>query len=238
VIDYAQTLQVVQELLERHDRAGLLTRDPGVVLVGGNALMAHQIRMASGDVDLYFPQYSADIVREVEREGQVIYGPDFRLDVTATENLWGMVLIRDIDADSIDVQKDVISTPGPWAMGPTMSGPQCKNWHLKALSLETLFLIKLDAGREKDLGDLPLIAAKTTVERICRRFGVLVPWHGMPQAVPGYADRLVQKLHTLYAVPESDIVARIRPTLPRFIGAMLEETYGSGPSPSTGGPKL
>ena len=224
VIDYAQTLQVVQELLERHDRAGLLTRDPGVVLVGGNALMAHQIRMASGDVDLYFPHYSADIVREVEREGQTTYGADFRLDVTATENLWGMVLIRDIDEDSVDVQKGVI--------------PTHKNWHLKALSLETLFLIKLDAGREKDLGDLPLIAAKTTAERICRRFGVLVPWHGTPQAVPGYADRLVQKLHTLYGIPESEVVAHIRPALPRFIGAMLEEIYGSGPGLSTEGPKL
>lgn len=223
MIDYPQTLQVVQELLERHDRAGLLTRDPGIVLVGGNALMAHQIRMASGDVDLYFPQYSADIVREVEREGQATYGPDFRLDVTATENLWGMVLIRDIDADSIDVRSGAL--------------PTHKNWHLKALSLETLFLVKLDAGREKDLGDLPLIAAKTTAERICRRFGVLVPWHGTPQAVPGYADRLVQKLHTLYAIPENEIVARIRPTLPRFIGAMLEETYGSGSSPSTERPK-
>ncbi|MDA8118665.1 hypothetical protein A9R16_008180 [Acidiferrobacter thiooxydans] len=223
MIDYPQTLQVVQELLERHDRAGLLTRDPGIVLVGGNALMAHQIRMASGDVDLYFPQYSADIVREVEREGQATYGPDFRLDVTATENLWGMVLIRDIDADSIDVRSGAL--------------PTHKNWHLKALSLETLFLVKLDAGREKDLGDLPLIAAKTTAERICRRFGVLVPWHGTPQAIPGYADRLVQKLHTLYGIPESEVVARIRPTLPRFIGAMLEETYGSGPNPGTEGPK-
>ena len=85
MIDYAQTLQVVRELLERHDRAGLLTHDPGVVLVGGNALMAHQIRMASGDVDLYFPHYSADIVREVEREGQATYGPNFRRDVTATD---------------------------------------------------------------------------------------------------------------------------------------------------------
>ena len=142
-----------------------------------------------------------------------------------------MVLIRDIDTDSIDVPTGAIATHGP-------SGPQCKNWHLKALSLETLFLIKLDAGREKDVGDLPLIAAKPTVERICRRFCVLVPWHGTPQAIPGYADRLVQKLHTLYATPESEIVARIRPALPRFIGAMLEETYGSGPGPRTEGPKL
>lgn len=41
----------------------------------------------------------------------------------------------------------------------------------------------------------------------------------------------------LYGIPESEVVARIRPTLPRFIGAMLEETYGSGPNPGTEGPK-
>ena len=165
MINYQQTLRVVQDLLERHDRAGLLTRDSGVVLVRGNALMAHQIRMASGDVDLYFPNYSADIVRAVEREGQATYRPNFRLDVTATENLWGMVLIRDIEEDSVEMKVN------PWH----------GNWRLKALSLETLFLIKLDAGREKDTGDLPLIAARTTAERICRRFGVMVSWHGTPQ---------------------------------------------------------
>lgn len=223
MINYQQTLQVVQDLLERHDRAGLLTRNPGIVLVGGNALMAHQIRMASGDVDLYFPQYSPDIVQEAEREGRVAYGPDFRLDVTATENLWGMVLIRDIEEDSVDARNGLIPTHA--------------NWRIKALSLETLFLIKLDAGREKDLGDLPLIAAKTTAERICHRFGVLVPWHGTPQAVPGYADRLVQKLHALYGVPESQVVERIRPALPRFVGAMLEETYGPGHDHDVTGPK-
>lgn len=217
MVNYAQTLEVVGQLLDRHDHAGLLVRDPQVVLVGGNALMAHQIRMASGDVDLYFPGYSADIVREVERENQAVYGPDFRLDVTATENLWGMVLVRDIEEDSVDAPDGGHASHAPW--------------RIKALSLETLFLIKLDAGREKDRGDLPLIAAKTNVERICRRFGTLVAWHGTPQAVPGYADRLVQKLHALYGVPESEIVARIRPALPRFVGAMLEETYGSSPSP-------
>ena len=69
-----------------------------IVLVGGTAMAAWSVRERSNDVDLYTPHVPAAIVEAVEEELRAIHGPAFRLDVTAGENLWGSILVRDIAA--------------------------------------------------------------------------------------------------------------------------------------------
>lgn len=200
-------LTAIAKLIEQSERSGEPFHDT-IIVVGGTALSAHGIRNLSEDVDLYVKAFSDDVVFQVERELKERYGPGFKLDVTATENLWGFILLRDINEYS-----------------PTYRTLEAvgRSFTIKALSVEDLFLLKLNAGREKDRQDLPLIAAKTTPEALIERFNVVVRWHGNKPAIPGYADEFVRQLEACYGLAPVQVIPKLK--LPKFIESMLWETY-------------
>src|SRR3546814_695830 len=99
-IDLEEALEVVRDLLERHQRKhGYVPEN--VVVVGGTALAVHGVRERSLDVDVYIPDADDDIVAQSEEDGVLKYGPDFKLDVTPVDTLWGTLSIRDIDKSTI-----------------------------------------------------------------------------------------------------------------------------------------
>ena len=99
IVNWADTSRIVVELIERHD--DLKGRRGGqIVLVGGSAMLAHSIRISSGDIDIYSPDLDPDIVMDIEDEYKKKLGDDFRIDATPVENLWGNLMIRDIAAKS------------------------------------------------------------------------------------------------------------------------------------------
>lgn len=209
-----EALTVIAKLIER----SLQVEEPidhTIVVVGGTALSAHGIRNLSEDVDLYVKTFSDDIVFQVERELMEVYGPAFKIDVTATENLWGFILLRDIEKHS------------PTYKAIEVSG---QIFIVKALSIEDLFLLKLDAGREKDRQDLPLIAARTTPEALIHRFNTIIQWHGNRPALPGYADELVRRMEICYGLEPKQVICQLK--LPKFVENLLWETYY--PTPGNG----
>lgn len=88
-------LTVIRKLIERSRALNAPIHDT-IIIVGGTALSAHGIRAFTEDVDLYLKAFSDEAVFQLEQELKPIYGQQFRLDVTATENLWGAILLRDI----------------------------------------------------------------------------------------------------------------------------------------------
>lgn len=202
-----EALRVIVRLIERSQQASEPI-DHTIIVVGGTALSAHGIRNLSEDVDLYVQTFSDDVVFQVERELIEIYGPAFKIDVTATENLWGFILLRDIEEHSPTYK--MLEVAG-------------QIFTVKALSIEDLFLLKMNAGREKDRQDLPLIAARTTPEALIQRFNVIVQWHGNKPALPGYADELVRQLEICYALEPKQVISELK--LPKFVASILWETY-------------
>ncbi|MBU2767759.1 hypothetical protein HAP94_16645 [Acidithiobacillus ferrivorans] len=209
-VGWEETLEVVKEIVKRHedepDKKGCQ-----IILVGGSSMLAHHIRASSGDVDIYSPDLDADIIMDLESEYKRKFGnEDFRIDATPTENLWGNLLVRDIAARSPLLERIVTHT---------------STWDIKALDVETLFLVKLEAGRKKDFEDLIQISSKTNVENLSDRFKEMVKWHGLPDTIMGYADRFIDQTHKLYGASPNAILERIAPSLPKRVTSMLRESW-------------
>lgn len=200
-------LTIIRQLIERSLALGVPIHDT-VIVVGGTALSAHGIRAFTEDVDLYLEDFSDEAVFQLERELKPVYGEQFRLDVTATENLWGAILLRDI-AERSPVYQTLEVAGRPFVV--------------KALSVEDLFLLKLSADREKDRRDLPLLAARTGADALIDRFNVVVQWHGQRPAVPRFADEFTRQLERHYALAPQRIIPRLN--LPKFVVDMLWDTY-------------
>jgi hypothetical protein len=153
------------------------------------------------------PEISADAVEIVEQELRARHGPGFRLDVTTGENVWGTILVRDIAASPV--------------LG-AVSGLE-----LRALRIEDLFLLKLAAGRARDLEDLELLAPRTTADALVDRWNQLVKWHGDRHAILGFADALVVQLQQWYGCEPGAIVVRLDVT-PGQRELLLESHRGNG----------
>lgn len=205
-VTYEDALAVIRRLLEACVAKGEPAASP-VVLLGGTAMAAWGIRSLSRDVDLYTPEISDEIVHEVEDELRDLHGPRFRLDVTTGENLWGVILVRDLAC---------APKVGTMAIGE-------REYELKALSIEDLFLLKLSSGRAQDLEDLPLLAARTTPAALLARFHVLAAWHGDRRALMGYADAFVAELARLYGMDPLPLIEQM--TIPEYVKAALREAY-------------
>lgn len=200
-------LSIIRQLIERSERLGAPIHHT-IVAVGGTALSAHGIRPESEDVDLYVRTFSDDAVFELEQELRAAHGENFRLDVTATENLWGAILLRDIE-DRSPLYQTLEVNGRPYAV--------------KALGIEDLFLLKLSADREKDRRDLPLLAARTAAGALIERFNTITQWHGNRGALLGYADEFVRQLQTLFGLPPSQAIPRLQ--LPHHMRQLLWEAY-------------
>ncbi|MEE4376969.1 MAG: DUF6036 family nucleotidyltransferase [Candidatus Competibacteraceae bacterium] len=217
VID--QAISVIRRLIERSAALGEPI-DNTIIAVGGTALSAHGIRDLTEDVDLYIPTFSDEVVYQLEKELKPIFGERFRLDVTATENLWGAILLRDINERS------------PVYERLDMAG---RTFVVKALSIEDLFLVKLSADRAKDRQDLPLIAPRTNGNELIARFNTITQWHGNRQALLRYADEFIGQLDKQYGMTPQQSVPQLR--LPPYVVELLWQSYyPDQDSPSTPNP--
>jgi predicted nucleotidyltransferase len=199
---------VITRLVEVARSRGELLRSP-IVLVGGTALAGWKIRAHSRDVDIYMPEISLDAVESVEQEFRARHGDRFRLDVTTGENVWGSILLRDIASSPLVGIIDGLE--------------------LRALRIEDLFLLKLTAGRSRDVTDLDLLAPRTTGDALVNRWNQLIKWHGDRNAILGFADALVVQLRRLFGCDPQAIIARLAITAGQR--ELLLDTYrgnGSG----------
>lgn len=205
-ISYHDALKVIRRLLDKAEKQNEPFEEP-IVMVGGTAMAAHNIRKFSYDVDLYARDFSDDVVYQVEQEFKVQFGDSFKIDVTSVENIWGYIMLRDIHHS----EPDVVLRSGN------------REITIRKLSPEDLFLIKLDTGREKDRDDLFVLYEKTDLNRLVRRFNIIWKWHGHRDAVLGYADSFVSVLQQLDNHIPADVIARLK--LPEFMLNLLYETW-------------
>jgi hypothetical protein len=200
-------MAVVRRLVEVGEERGEPIGAP-IVLLGGSAMAALELRAESLDVDLYAPSFSDEVVHQVEQELVAVYGSTFRLDVTSGENVWGTILLRDIQKAPrfSEVTTDRASYP------------------VCALSVEDLFLLKLNAGRARDRADLPLLAARTSTARLVERFNEIQAWHGDRAALTGYADAFVATLEELHGADALALIDQL--VVPEHIRIALREARG------------
>jgi hypothetical protein len=130
-------------------------------------------------------------VAQVEAEFRVRYGPGFRLDVTTVENIWGLIMIRDLSEAPQVAQ--IETGPG-------------RTYVVRALSIEDLYILKVASGRRRDSDDLPLLAPRTNADAIIARFNMLLAGIGDRAAIPGIADALVGSLVAQFHVPPVGII--------------------------------
>ncbi|MGK9453192.1 hypothetical protein ACSSZE_18370 [Acidithiobacillus caldus] len=206
-VDWGKTKEILRDLLDAHKG---VKSGGQVVLVGGSAMLAMDIRLSSGDIDIFSPEIDPDLTLDIEKKYQGSLGESFRIDHTPTENIWGSILIRDILENSPVIER--IQTESGY-------------WTVRCLSPETLFLVKMESGRAKDEEDLELIAKSTSPERLCARFCEVVRWVPDRNAVVGFSDRLVSHVQSLFDVSPESTISAIRESLPRGVVDMLSESW-------------
>ncbi len=123
-------LEVVRRLVEVSERQGAALGD-FAVLVGGSAMAAHGIRAGSRDVEVYTPVVAEAAVAQVEAEYRARFGSEFPLDVTTVENVWGLVMIRDIAEAPLVAEIE------------TATG---RRFAVRTLAVEDLFVLKVASG--------------------------------------------------------------------------------------------
>lgn len=69
IVNWEDTIQIVNDLIRQHGNING-RRGGQIILVGGSAMLAHGVRISSGDIDLYSPDLDADIVFDVEKSLQ------------------------------------------------------------------------------------------------------------------------------------------------------------------------
>lgn len=199
-----EALEIVSDLVRRHvARHGEPPHT--IVLAGGSALAAHAIRLRSIDVDLYLSTLDDDLVAATEDAARRLHGPDFRLDATSVDTLWGSIQVRDIAHSPVVAELDIEGARVP----------------VRALTPETLYVLKAAAGRQRDQDDLTLIARHTTPERVLVRAREMLPWVGDRARLPDYLHRLSQSIAPAYGWPLERIDASLG--LPVSIQARLDE---------------
>jgi len=179
-----------------------------LVLVGGTALAAHRIRKMSEDIDFYAKSFPEQRLLELEFELKKQYGESFKIDATSTENIRGQVMLRDIEDASTQIQSIDING---------------KELHIKALSIEDLYLLKLIANRPKDKIDLPLIAEKTNFDKLIARANQQWQNIGNRDMVLGILDDFVNRVAIDFTVEPKDIISAL--SVPAFYKDMLLKSH-------------
>lgn len=198
-------IRVIRRLVEISIKQNEPLEEP-IVMVGGTAMIVHDLRKQSYDIDLFIKEFSIDVVNQIEAEFKAEYGDLFRIDVTSLENIWGFIMLRDIDNALHDEDIHI----------------ENRIFKLLKLSIEDLFLLKLDSPREKDRADLDLLMERTTPDRLVQRFNVIWKWHGDPDAVLGFADSLISFLHK-NGYNHKDFIMKLK--LPASMTQSLSEAW-------------
>lgn len=176
-LDLEAALKVIEDLLrEQLKTSGRLPET--IVTVGGTALAALRIRERSDDVDLYMSEIDDTAIDTVTKKYRAQYGFNFKIDATPGNTIWGSFAIDDIDQSPTVATIEI----GDVAV------------RIRALTPETLYLIKVAADRSKDRIDVPLIASKCSYESLLPRALQLFPWYGDRSAFPEYIERLARSM--------------------------------------------
>jgi hypothetical protein len=176
-LDLEAALKVIEDLLrEQLKTSGRLPET--IVTVGGTALAALRIRERSDDVDLYMSEIDDTAIDTVTKKYRAQYGFNFKIDATPGNTIWGSFAIDDIDRSPTVATIEI----GDVAV------------RIRALTPETLYLIKVAADRSKDRIDVPLIASKCSYESLLPRALQLFPWYGDRSAFPEYIERLARSM--------------------------------------------
>ncbi len=149
-----------------------------VVFFGGSALAAHNVRMQSGDVDLYAPNVDDEIVDRVTKQFKGTFGPDFKIDITPSNTLFGPFGLNDIEQSPI--------------VGRISIGSH--NIQVRAIDQATLYLLKFAAGRPKDQADIQLLAHSIGYDAVAARAKQILPWYGNRAEFPAFAEKLQRRM--------------------------------------------
>jgi hypothetical protein len=177
-------LNVIRDLLVEQLRlTGRLPKT--VVTIGGTALAALRIRERSDDVDLYMSEMEDAAILSVQDVYRRKYGPAFKIDATPVNTLWGDIAVNDIDES------------------PTITTLQVETHtvDIRALSAETMYLLKVAAYRSKDIPDLPPIAAGCSSQSLIARAKQMFPWYADRNAFPQFAERLARCVALNFDIP-------------------------------------
>jgi hypothetical protein len=117
-------------------------------------------------------------VAKLNETGRKKFGTQFKLDVTPVNTVWGYMAIQDIEQSP--------------AFDTIVIGD--RNVALRALTLETCYLLKAAAGREKDLEDLSDIAPRVTFNSVVQRANQTLGWVGDRKRLPEYLETLSRML--------------------------------------------
>lgn len=205
-VELKHALDAIGRILKRMREAGEALPET-IVLVGGSALAFHGIRLVSRDVDFYASNLPEEPVFRVENELREIFGRTFKIDTTASANIWGSIFIKDIEESPIVTILDVEGT--------------CVS--IRALSVNDLYVIKLHADREKDLRDLPGIAEKTEFSSLVVRFNQLLQWHGNQNEKLQLVDRFIERALWDFGVAGPEAIEQL--DVPEFVKDMLRERW-------------
>ena len=181
-------LEVIAALAEQHLAVtGRLLRS--MVAFGGTAMAAMALRARSQDVDLYMEDIDDDVLDSVSRRFASRFGPLFKIDATPSKQLWGAVVIQDVASSPI--VKRIVTAAG--------------EVEVRALSLETMYLVKVAADRPKDQADIEALSRETTYEDLLYRAKQLFPWYADRGAFPEHAERLARYMARDFGRPLADV---------------------------------
>lgn len=194
-LGFEEAAAIVAELAEACAlRTGELPET--IVMVGGTALAARAVRALSYDVDVYLDRLDDDAIAAVAAKYARRYGPSFKIDATPSETIWGAIAIRDIAASPLVARAE------------TRFGPV----EIRALTVETLYLVKAAADRDKDRTDLVSLAAHTDYASVVERARTVFPWYGDRGAFPDFVERLGRRMSEHFSVPLATVDRDLAPS--------------------------
>ena len=189
-ITFEAALEVIAALAEEHLAA---TGRPirSIVALGGAAMAALALRERSDDVDLYVTDIDDAVLDTVTRRFKDRFGLAFKIDATPSKQLWGAIVIEDVDA------------------APIVKSIKCRQHDVvvRALSAETMYIVKAAADRPKDQSDIEALARRTTYEDTLPRAKRLFPWYADRGAFPEQVERLARYMARDFSKTLADVDA-------------------------------
>lgn len=152
------TVLLCQALQRCEDTYGTRPKPEDVILLGGGALCVGGIRHHE-DLDFYCKDTNFSKALKIFERTWLSPRLGITIDITDSDLLWGEIRVPDLAEDALDYQLSKY------------------NNKIKRASNETLFILKANSGREKDIRDLGLIATETTPEKIVKRLQVLAQYN-------------------------------------------------------------
>ncbi|WP_315922131.1 hypothetical protein [Mesorhizobium sp. SP-1A] len=205
IVDYNLARDCIRDILDRQlEKQGEVPSH--VVLLGETAAMSHGIRPLANSVDFFATDCDYEIVVRVEAEIRKSLGVEFSINVTTTEMLYGLFLLRDIGAS------------------PEIDRLQLGNTtvQIKRLSLVDLAISKVALGRPEDLQNLSSIRPRVSESDLILRFNAIHRTLVDRATQPVLADQFVLFVAGGMGLErECDIIERL--TVPDLVKAMLLE---------------